>query len=106
MTIAPIGFDGSPIEVKCNATDGLHSLRIVGLDDKAIDKAEERVRSAIATPLLDYPKKSSPSNLAPAELPKDGAHYDVLIAPAVLCVSDQLQQKELGMDPSLPANQP
>ncbi len=95
MTIAPIGFDGSIIEVECDATNGLPSLQIVGLGNKAIDEAKERVRSAIANSLLDYPKKRITINLAPAELPKDGAHYDVPIALAILCVSGQLHQKEL-----------
>jgi magnesium chelatase family protein len=95
MTVAPIGFDGSIIEVESDATNGLPSLQIVGLGNKAIDEAKERVRSAITNSLLDYPKKRITINLAPAELPKDGAHYDVPIALAILCVSGQLQQKEL-----------
>jgi len=93
MTVAPIGFDGSIIEVESDATNGLPSLQIVGLGNKAIDEAKERVRSAITNSLLDYPKKRITINLAPAELPKDGAHYDVPIALAILCVSGQLQQK-------------
>lgn len=95
MTVAPIGFDGSIIEVESDATNGLPSLQIVGLGNKAIDEAKERVRSAITNSFLDYPKKRITINLAPAELPKDGAHYDVPIALAILCVSGQLQQKEL-----------
>jgi len=66
-------------------------LQIVGLGNKAIDEAKERVRSAIANSLLDYPKKRITINLAPAELPKDGAPYDIPIALAILCVSGQLQ---------------
>jgi magnesium chelatase family protein len=95
MTVAPIGFDGSLIEVESDATNGLPSLQIVGLGNKAIDEAKERVRSAINNSLLEFPKKKITINLAPAELPKDGAHYDVPIALAILCVSGQLRQKEL-----------
>lgn len=95
MTVAPIGFDGSIIEVESDASNGLPLLQIVGLGNKAIDEAKERVRSAITNSLLDFPKKRITINLAPAELPKDGAHYDVPIALAILCVSGQLQQKEL-----------
>ncbi|MBC7868994.1 YifB family Mg chelatase-like AAA ATPase [Candidatus Saccharibacteria bacterium] len=95
MTVAPIGFDGSIIEVESDSTNGLPSLQIVGLGNKAIDEAKERVRSAITNSHLDYPKKRITINLAPAELPKDGAHYDLPIALAILCVSGQLQQKEL-----------
>lgn len=95
ITVAPIGFDGSIIEVESDATKALPSLQIVGLGNKAIDEARERVRSAITNSLLEFPKKRITINLAPAELPKDGAHYDLPIALAILCVSGQLQQKEL-----------
>ncbi len=96
MTAAPIGFDGSIIEVECDATKGLPSLQIVGLGNKAIDEAKERVRSAISNSLLDFPKKRITINLAPAELPKDGAHYDLPIALAILGVSGQIRQNELN----------
>jgi len=95
ITVAPIGFNGSIVEVESDATKSLPSLQIVGLGNKAIDEAKERVRSAITNSLLEFPKKRITINLAPAELPKDGAHYDLPIALAILCVSNQLQQKEL-----------
>lgn len=95
ITVAPIGFDGSIVEVESDATKALPSLQIVGLGNKAIDEARERVRSAISNSLLEFPKKRITINLAPAELPKDGAHYDLPIALSILCVSGQLQQKEL-----------
>ncbi|MEI6228598.1 MAG: YifB family Mg chelatase-like AAA ATPase [Candidatus Saccharibacteria bacterium] len=95
MTVAPIGFDGSIIEVESDATKSLPSLQIVGLGNKAIDEARERVRSAITNSLLEFPKKRITINLAPAELPKDGAHYDLPIALSILCISGQLRQREL-----------
>lgn len=95
ITVAPIGFDGSIVEVESDATKSLPSLQIVGLGNKAIDEAKERVRSAITNSLLEFPKKKITINLAPAELPKNGAHYDLPIALAIMCVSGQLQQKEL-----------
>lgn len=95
MTVAPIGFDGSIVEVESDATKNLPSFQIVGLGNKAIDEAKERVRSAITNSLLEFPKKRITINLAPAELPKDGAHYDLPIALSILCVSGQLRQKEL-----------
>ena len=96
MTIAPIGFEGSLIEVESDSSNGLPSFQIVGLGNKAIDEAKERVRSAISNSLLDFPKKRITINLAPAELPKDGAHYDLPIALAVLCVSGQIKQSEIS----------
>ncbi len=95
ITIAPIGFEGSLVEVESDSTNGLPSFQIVGLGNKAIDEAKERVRSAITNSLLEFPKKRITINLAPAELPKDGAHYDLPIALAVLCVSGQIRQQEL-----------
>lgn len=95
ITVAPIGFYGSIVEVECDTSKSLPSLQIVGLGNKAIDEARERVRSAINNSLLEFPKKRITINLAPAELPKDGAHYDLPIALSILCVSGQILQKEL-----------
>lgn len=105
-----VGFDGCLIEVECDSSNGLPSLQIVGLGNKAIDEAKERVRSAIKNSGLTFPAKRITINLAPANLPKDGAHFDLPIALAILVVSGQLQQRqvdnalfagELGLDGSL-----
>jgi magnesium chelatase family protein len=96
FTVAPVGFDGHLIEVESDATRGLPSLQIVGLGNKSIDEAKERVRSAIVNSLLEYPTKRITINLAPAELPKDGTHYDLPIALAILTISGQLRQDELA----------
>lgn len=95
VSVAPLGFDGHIIEVESDLTKGLPSLSIVGLGNKAIDEAKERVRSAISNSLLEYPAKKITINLAPAELPKDGTHYDLPIALALLASSGQLRQSEL-----------
>lgn len=95
-TVAPIGFGGAIIEVESDSFKSLPSLQIVGLGNKAIDEAKERVKSAISNSLLDFPKKRIIINLAPAELPKDGAHYDLPIALSILCISGQLRQEELN----------
>lgn len=95
FSVAPIGFNGHIIEVESDATKGLPTLQIVGLGNKAIDEAKERVKSAITNSLLDYPTKRITINLAPAELPKDGTHYDLPIALSILISSGQLQQAEV-----------
>jgi magnesium chelatase family protein len=95
-SVAPIGFDGSLVEVECDIKNGLPSLQIVGLGNKAIDEAKERVRSAVANSLLDFPSKKIIVNLAPAELPKDGSHYDLSIALAILTASGQLRPDEVA----------
>jgi magnesium chelatase family protein len=95
LSIAPVGFEGHIIEVESDATKGLPSLQIVGMGNKAIDEAKERVKSAISNSLLEYPARRITINLAPAELPKDGTHYDVPIALAILVSSGQLRQEEV-----------
>jgi magnesium chelatase family protein len=94
-SVAPLGFDGHIIDVESDSTRGLPSLQIVGLGNKAIDEAKERVKSAITNSLLEYPAKRLTINLAPAELPKDGTHYDLPIALAILTSSGQLKQAEV-----------
>lgn len=95
LSAAAIGFDGKLIEVECDAKKGLPNLQIVGLGNKAIDEAKERVRSAITNAHLDFPAKKLVINLAPASLPKDGSHFDLPIALAILAVSGQLRQPSL-----------
>ncbi|HCH34501.1 MAG: Mg chelatase, subunit ChlI [Candidatus Saccharibacteria bacterium GW2011_GWC2_48_9] len=94
--VAPVGFSGSLVEVECDAKRGLPALQIVGMGNKAIDEAKERVRSAITNSLLEFPASKVTINLAPAELPKDGSHYDLAIAVAILAVSGQLKQTEIN----------
>jgi len=95
LTVAPIGFEGTIIEVESDAKKGLPSIQIVGMGNKSIDEAKERVRSAISNSLLDFPAKKLTINLAPAELPKDGAHFDLSIALSILVVSGQIHQNEV-----------
>ena len=87
-----MGFDGYVIDVECDAKRGLPGLAIVGLGNKAIDEAKERVRSAITNSHLNFPASKITVNLAPANLPKDGSHFDVPIAIAIMIVSGQLKQ--------------
>jgi magnesium chelatase family protein len=95
LSAAPIGFEGSVVEVEADTSKGLPSLQIVGMGNKAIDEARERVRSAIKNSLLEFPARKITINLAPAELPKDGTHYDVAIAVAILVASGQLRTHEV-----------
>lgn len=95
FTAAPIGYEGRLVEVECDMKAGLPALQIVGMGSKAIDEAKERVRSAIANSQLDFPAKKFVINLAPAELPKDGSHYDLAIALAILLSSGQIKPHEV-----------
>lgn len=94
--VAPIGFTGSLVEVECDAKRGLPALQIVGMGNKAIDEAKERVKSAIANSLLEFPSSKITINLAPAELPKDGSHYDLAIAIAILVMSGQISEQQVA----------
>ncbi len=94
-TAAPLGFDGALIEVEADMKAGLPSIQIVGMGNKSVDEARERVRSAIRHSLLDFPPRKLTINLAPAELPKDGTSFDLAIAMSILVVSGQLKQTEV-----------
>ncbi len=96
VSVAPIGFDGHIVEIEGDMKNGLPSIQIVGMGSKAIDEAKERVRSAIVNSLLEFPAKKLVINLAPAELPKDGSHYDLPIALAILTCAGQLRQSDVA----------
>jgi len=91
MSAAVVGLDAVPIEVEVDiASQGLPNFFIVGLPDKAVDEAKERVRSAIKNSGADFPAKRITVNLAPADLPKEGASFDLAIALGILIASGQL----------------
>jgi len=94
-SVALTGFEGSLIEVETDSKAGLPGMQIVGMGNKAIDEARERVRSAISNSLLDFPARKLVVNLAPAELPKDGTQFDVPIALSILVASGALKQSEV-----------
>ncbi len=88
---AIVGLDGVLVEVEVDiAAQGLPSFTIVGLPDKAVEEAKERVRSAIRNSGADFPAKRITVNLAPADLPKEGPSYDLPIALGILIASGQV----------------
>jgi len=88
---AVVGLGAVPIEVEIAiASQGLPSFTIVGLPDKAVEEARERVRSAIKNSGADFPAKKITINLAPADLPKEGASFDLPIAIGILVASGQI----------------
>src|SRR5437762_9247535 len=89
---AIIGLNAVPVEVEVDVQgQGLPSLTIVGLPDKAVEESKERVRSAIKNTGADFPAKRITVNLAPADLPKEGPSYDLPIGLGVLIGSEQLK---------------
>lgn len=88
---AVVGLDAVPVEVEVDISSGsLPAFNIVGLPDKAVEEAKERVRSAIRNSGAEFPAKRITVNLAPADLPKEGPSYDLPIALGVLIASEQL----------------
>lgn len=88
------GLDALPIEVEVDiASQGLPSFTIVGLPDKAVEEAKERVRSAIRNTGADFPARRITVNLAPADIPKEGPSYDLPIALGILAASGQINMQ-------------
>lgn len=86
----PYGFEGKLIEVEGDQSRGLPAFNIVGMANKTVSEAKERVRSAIKSAGFDFPSKKLTINLAPADLQKDGAYLDLPIALSVLMLAGQL----------------
>lgn len=90
-SVANVGLETVPVDVEVDvATAGFPGFTIVGLASKAVEEARERVKTAIINSGFDFPSKKITVNLAPADLPKDGAAYDLPIAVGVLSASGQL----------------
>ena len=79
-TLAFRGIDTTPVDVQVHLSNGLPSMAIVGLADKAVAESKERVRAALSSMGLALPPKRIAVNLAPADLAKEGSHYDLPIA--------------------------
>jgi len=87
---AVVGLEGAVVEVEVDLSPGLPSFTIVGLPDKAVQEARERVRSAIRNSYYKFPNRRITVNLAPADLKKEGPAYDLPIAIGILMSSGQL----------------
>lgn len=84
QTVAFQGIDALPVEVQVQIASGLPSFAIVGLPDKAVAESRERVRAALSSIGLALPPKKITVNLSPADLQKEGSHFDLPIALGVL----------------------
>lgn len=90
FSAAVIGLDAELIEVEADIANGLPATVIVGLPDTAVQESRERVKTAIKNSGLNYPQTRVSVNLAPADVPKLGTHFDLPIALAILMASQQL----------------
>ncbi|KGB81063.1 ATPase AAA [Rhodovulum sp. NI22] len=94
-TVAFEGVDARMVEVQCAITAGLPAFSIVGLPDKAVSEARDRVRAALTAMALALPSKRITVNLSPADLPKEGSHFDLPIALALLAALDVVPRDEV-----------
>lgn len=106
-TVAFQGIEAVPVDVQVQIAPGLPQFILVGLPDKAVKESGERVRAALLASGLGLPPKRITVNLAPADLPKEGSHYDLPIALAIMAAIGALPQDaldgylalgELGLD--------
>jgi magnesium chelatase family protein len=106
-TVAYLGLEARSVEVQCQVAPGMPGFHVVGLPDKAVNESRQRVQATLASMALSLPPKRIIVNLSPADLPKEGAHYDLPIALALLAAmgvtdGEQLQDfvavGELALD--------
>ena len=83
-TVAFQGIEGVPVDVQVMVGPGKINMHIVGLPDKAVAESRERVQAALHASGLAMPPKKITVNLAPADLPKEGSHFDLPIALALM----------------------
>lgn len=109
-TVAFSGINVLKVETEVQLTNGLPAFTIVGLADKAITESRERVRSALHSLGLSIPAKHITVNLAPADVVKEGTHYDLPIALALIAsmgilppvqIFNYIVMGELGLDGSI-----
>src|SRR5688572_5715646 len=79
-TVAFEGIEARAVDVQVQVAPGLPRFNLVGLPDKAVSEARERVRAALVASGLALPARRITVNMAPADLPKEGSHYDLPIA--------------------------
>lgn len=111
-TVTFLGVEAKPVAVEVQISNGMPTFTIVGLPDKAVGESKERVRAALHALGLGLPPKRVTVNLAPADLLKEGSHFDLPIALALLAamgvippedVKSTLTMGELSLDASIRA---
>lgn len=109
-TVAFEGIEARSVDVQVQISPGMPSFTVVGLPDKAVGESRERVRSALSAIGLALPPKRITVNLAPADLPKEGSHYDLPIALGLMAAAGAVARDaiesycvigELGLDGSI-----
>lgn len=92
---ASLGMDAPEVTVEVHLSQGLPGITMVGLPETTVRESRDRVRSAIINSGFDWPARKVTINLAPADLPKEGARFDLPIALALLAASEQIPAEGL-----------
>ena len=109
-TVAFEGIEAKPVDVQAQIMPGKVLFNIVGLPDKAVAESRERVRAALVASGLALPAKRITVNLAPADMPKEGSHFDLPVALALMAAIGAIPPDalegftvlgELGLDGSI-----
>ncbi len=95
-TVAFSGIEAKSIDVQVQIADGMPSFSVVGLADKAVAESRERVRSALHSLGLSLPAKRVTVNLAPADITKEGSHYDLPIALGLMAAMDIIPLEDIS----------
>ena len=95
-TVAFEGIEARAVDVQVQVAPGLPAFNIVGLPDKAVSEAKERVRAALIASGLALPARRITVNLAPADLPKEGRHYDLPIALGLMAAIGAISARRVG----------
>lgn len=95
-TVAYLGLEARAVEVQCQIAPGMPAFALVGLPDKAVGESRQRVQAALAAMGLSLPPKRITINLSPADLPKEGSHYDLPIALALLAAMGVADAEQLA----------
>lgn len=96
LSRAQNGLDAAAVTVEVHLAPGLPGLNVVGLPEAAVREAKDRVKAAITTSGYRFPTRRITCNLAPADLPKEGARFDLAIALGILAASEQIPQSALA----------
>ncbi|MDH6136980.1 magnesium chelatase family protein [Kitasatospora sp. MAA4] len=106
-SVALVGVDGVVVEVQADLEPGVAAFTLVGLPDKALSEARDRVRAAVANSGESWPQRKLTVGLSPASVPKSGSGFDLAVACAVLAAAERLPPAaiadlliigELGLD--------
>ncbi|MDB5669528.1 MAG: Mg chelatase subunit ChlI [Alphaproteobacteria bacterium] len=95
-TVAFLGLEARAVEVQVQIAPGLPKFLVVGLPDKAVAESRERVHAALSAIGLSLPPKRITVNLSPADLPKEGSHYDLPIALGLLAAMGAIDTETLA----------